>query len=389
MLVTRTPSIRRPKRNTESDHTPSHIIPKSAYLRAVRFEYVLEGEGNKVIDCETDEEYDETSHVREEWRIEAWPEKKTDLTQAIPFEKVIFIQYERNHSSPDAQENYLLDTLQRNKYNDMAIILESMLRNDVLDSFSLVNSKPIFKRPYAINLPYDLPIIDYSSLSHVDDKALWIGLGMSKSPTRRLVTFNNEVCIYRVAEFPHDIPTITEELRKLILVKDSKWFANVIGKVRRQDNIEAFLLRYSSKGSLALYKGRREAAKKQLIVQTAKAYVEAESIGILSLPLNSNGIVLDDVDVGSIKVVDLGKAEFAEQRTNDPKLNTKLESTSRLVNDFGHFVLDFFNESLYYDNEDLEDWMDDTPEWVQRLVRRCCINGNFKSMSEVVKYLNE
>ena len=119
------------------------------------------------------------------------------------------------------------------KYNKLATILEPMLRNDMLNSFSLVNSSPIPKQPYAINLPFDLPVIDYSSLSHVDDKALWSGIGTSKGPTRRLVTFNNEVCIYRAAEFPRDIPAITEELRKLILVKDSKWFADVIGKVRQ------------------------------------------------------------------------------------------------------------------------------------------------------------
>ena len=63
---------------------------------------------------ETDEEdHDEASHVREEWRIEAWPEKKADLTKAIPFEKVIFIQYERNDSSPDGLENHLLNAFER------------------------------------------------------------------------------------------------------------------------------------------------------------------------------------------------------------------------------------------------------------------------------------
>ena len=164
-----------------------------------------------------------------------------------------------------------------------------------------------------------------------------------------------------------------------------------LGKCVRQDNVEAFLLRYSSKGSLALYKHRKESKKKQWIAQTAKAFAEAETIGILSLPLDSNGIVLDDVDVGSIKVVYLEKAEFAEQSMHDPKFNSVLKGTSRLVNDFGHLVLDFFNchKRWYYDNKELGVRMHGTPEWVQRLVQGCCINGNFKSMNEVIKYLDE
>jgi hypothetical protein len=343
------------------------------------------------MDCRTEEDHDEGSHIREEWRIEAWPEKKNHLTKAIPFEKVIFIQYERNTSSPDALENHLLDAFGDDKYKELMIILEPMLRNDMLNSFSLVNSSPIRKQPYAVNLPFDLLVIDYNSLSHVDDKVLWAGIGTSKGPTRRLVTFNNEVCIYRVAEFPRDIPAITEELRKLILVKDSKYFADVIGKVRRQDNIEAFLLRYSSKGSLALYKHGKEKKKRQWILQTAKAFAEAETIGIFSLPLDSNGIVFDDVDVGNIKIIHLEKAEFAEQSTEDLKLKSVLKGTSRLVNDFGHFVLEFVNRHKisYHDDKELEVRLRNTPEWVQLLVQRCCINGNFKSMNEVVEYLDE
>lgn len=159
----------------------------------------------------------------------------------------------------------------------MGIILESMLGDDALESFSLVDSKPVSKQPYTINLPFDLPIIHYGSLSHVDDEALWSGIETSTSPARRSCLMARCVSIGS-RKFPRDIPVITEELRKFILVKDSQWFTDVIGKVRRQDNIEAFLLRYSSKGSLALYKHRKENTKRQWIAQAAKAFAEAETI---------------------------------------------------------------------------------------------------------------
>lgn len=364
-----------------SSYTTSHIIPPSASLHAVRFLCVREGEDT---DCEMDEEgYDDISNVREQWRVEAWPKGKNSLTKAIPFEKVIFIEYKRNFSFSDAKENHLLDAFAPDKHNEMGILLDSMLRDDALNSFSLVDSKSVSMKPYTINLLFNLPIIPYSSLSHVADEALWSGIGMSKKPERRLVTFEGKVCIYRVAEFPRDIPEITEELRKLILVKDSKWFVDLIGTVRRQDNLEAFLIHYSSKGSLALYRHRKESTKKRWIMAAANAFLEAETIGIVSLPLDSSGIVVDDLDINNVKIAYLDKAKFAEHGIN------VMKCPPRLANDFGRFVLDFFNGHEHYHScgkKELKVRLRDVPK---SLVCRCCIDGCFNSMSEVVEYLDE
>jgi len=133
-------------------------------------------------------------------------------------------------------------------------------------------------------------------------------------------------------------------------------------------------------------------------MQIAKAFVEAESAGILSLPLRSNGILLDDA--GNIKIVDLEKAQFAERNLTDPISTSNftvrpkqpiLKETSRLVNEFGIIVWDLFDHDYRnkYDNKFLEVWIRSGPQWVQMLVRGCCIDECFKSMSEIVAYLEE
>lgn len=102
-------------------------------------------------------------------------------------------------------------------------------------------------------------------------------------------------------------------------------------------------------------------------------------------PLDSNGVVVDDVDVNSIRIAYLDKAEFAEKDMNNPN------GSSQLVSDFGYLVLDFFNFHIFRDyvEEEFEVLIQQTPEWVQCLVRRCRVDSNFESMSAVLEYLDE
>ena len=335
----------------------------SFYLTVVAFSFTTE-----------DGEWD-SPHKTENWRLEYYPEG----SHFLPLENAIFVYLKRNEIMSDALENKLLDAEEDVKEGLVVDEVKKLLQPDV-HFFAIANSVAIRSPPPRINIQSNLPTIPYASLEPFEANL--------PDQIHSIVKYNGVPYLLKAANFPRDEVVLNQEVKNYRLVKQSKWIAELGGIVERQGRKEAVLVRYYSAGDLTRHFGADEIMKRRWVKQLATALSELDELGYIPQDLKCANLVLDDSH--NVRLIDLenfgGTEGWAHPDDIKGFIPAKGSVSARkrcyAVYGFGKTVWELYVGGVPTNEDDLKT----TPQWVQELVQGC-IEGKFKSMIEVVKYM--
>jgi len=335
----------------------------SFFLSVVAFSFTTEGG-----------EWDDP-HKTESWRFEYYPEDD----HSLPLENAIFVQYKRNELMPDALENKLLDADEDLKEGLVVDEVKKQLQPDI-HFFAIENSVAIPTPPPRINIRSNLHIVPYASLEP---------FGANRPDIiHRIVKHNGIPYLLKAANFPHDEVVLSQEVKNYRLLKHSSWTAELGGIVERQGRKEAILIRYYSSGDLTRHFGADEKTKARWVKQLATALKELDNLGYIPQDLKCANLVLDDSH--NVRLIDLENFGGTDGWAHPDDLKGLIPAKGSVserkrcyaVYGFGKTVWELYVGGVPTNEEELKA----TPQWIQELVHGC-LDGKFKSMTEVVKYM--
>jgi len=381
-------------------------------------------------------------HANAKWRLEFYPTDK----RRLPREEVIFVACQLNFEVEDALENRILRTDEATKYGMIVDFAETTFREKGFYNFEIVNSQAVAIPAPVVDLPFDYPIVPYTSLEPCEGT-------IRAGSVHSLVKFEGKVYLLKGADFPGEEHRLVQELShyKMVSRSYSRWIPEIGGIVCRQGRREAFLVRYYPGGDLTRHFDAESSTKRRWVIQIATALTELNSINFFHQDVKCANIVVDEVD--DIRIIDLENAGVTDGWAHPDNLNPFMDAPEEKdpqpstlpsiperahmnlfsipslepaasppvpewapitappvseavmstlgfpplfrsytvdekrrfqVYGFGKTVWELYVGKTPIDEDDLLQ----TPLWVQRLVRGCCKEDSFASMDEVLSYLN-